>query len=108
LEDAIRGAASPSQSGDDGSTRLKSYAAQNGWQSSRNGSATARGFPNQVNVGNAVNVHICVANVVQQSRPEKGGDGRLLKLQALVYDILPTASAMLDYATGPEKLSANG
>ena len=61
-----------------------------------------------MNVGNAVNVHICVANVVQRSRPENGGDGRLLKLQALVYDILPPTSAMLDYVTGPENLSADG
>jgi len=30
-----------------------------------------------------------------------------LKLQALVYDILPSAPALFSYATGPWKLSAN-
>ena len=30
------------------------------------------------------------------------------KLQALVYDILPPASAIFDYAIGIEELSANG
>ena len=29
------------------------------------------------------------------------------KLQALVYDILPSTSAVVDYAIGLEKLSAN-
>ena len=29
------------------------------------------------------------------------------KLQALVYDILPPTTAIVDYATGLEKLSAN-
>ena len=29
------------------------------------------------------------------------------KLKALVYDILPPTTAMVDYAIGPEKLSAN-
>ena len=31
----------------------------------------------------------------------------LHKLQALVYDILPPATAIVDYAIGLEKLSAN-
>ena len=29
------------------------------------------------------------------------------KLQALVYDILPSTAAVFSYATGPRKLSAN-
>ena len=29
------------------------------------------------------------------------------KLQALVYDILPSATAVFSYAVGPRKLSAN-
>ena len=29
------------------------------------------------------------------------------KLQALVYDILPSTTALFSYATGPWKLSAN-
>ena len=31
----------------------------------------------------------------------------LLKLQALVYDILPSTTAIVDYAIGLEKLSSN-
>ena len=31
-----------------------------------------------------------------------------VKLQALVYDVLPPTSAIIDYAVGLEKLSANG
>ena len=31
----------------------------------------------------------------------------LIKLQALVYDILPSATAVFSYAIGPRKLSAN-
>ena len=31
----------------------------------------------------------------------------VLKLQALVYDILPTTTAIADHAIGLEKLSAN-
>ena len=30
------------------------------------------------------------------------------KLQALVYDILPSTTAVFSYAIGPRKLSANG
>ena len=30
-----------------------------------------------------------------------------VKLQALVYDILPSATAVFSYAIGPRKLSAN-
>ena len=30
------------------------------------------------------------------------------KVQALVYDLLPTIPAIIDYAIGLEKLSANG
>ena len=30
------------------------------------------------------------------------------KLQALIYDILPSTTAITDYATGLEELSANG
>ena len=33
--------------------------------------------------------------------------GAALKLQALVYDILPPTIAIVDYAIGLEKLSAN-
>ena len=32
----------------------------------------------------------------------------LPKLQALVYDIFPPTTAVIDYAIGLEKLSANG
>ena len=35
---------------------------------------------------------------------EKGGGG---KLQALVYDILPSTTGVFSYAIGPRKLSAN-
>ena len=31
----------------------------------------------------------------------------LIKLQALVYDILPSTTAVFSYAVGPRKLSAN-
>ena len=30
------------------------------------------------------------------------------KPQALIYDILPSATAIIEYATGLEELSANG
>ena len=33
--------------------------------------------------------------------------GHLLKLQALVYDILPSTTAVFSYAIGSRKLSAN-
>ena len=37
-----------------------------------------------------------------------GGEGRARhKLQALVYDILPSTTAVFGYATGSRKLSAN-
>ena len=37
---------------------------------------------------------------------ELGGGGER-KLQALVYDILPSTTAVFSYAIGPRKLSAN-
>ena len=36
-----------------------------------------------------------------------GGGGGRTKLQALVYDILPSTSAVFSYAIGSRKLSAN-
>ena len=36
-----------------------------------------------------------------------GGGGGTCKFQALVYDILPSTTAVFSYAVGPRKLSAN-
>ena len=42
--------------------------------------------------------------MAEQGNAEQRDDG---KLQALVYDILPSTTAVFSYAIGPSKVSAN-